>query len=580
MNLNTFILQINNLNYPIFEESFKWTLQSFLREMGGIVGFLLGYTLFDLVHFISAFIIHTIFLQLRKISKYRNANQIAIQHSQNPTAVAKKFELITTLERTLRIRKIETKNYCQWIALQLLSFIFIIFFGYMTLANGVGLIQQYQQQQSVFNVEYFSNDSLTFPISTFCLDLLPAEFEEPFKTDESHSLDTKYQAEIDNYFNQSTVTKESFINERKLNITFLFIVFKYFSALHYFEIQGRNIIASLPSPANYTLPLALTDDENPGGKDLYFALMKMENRLVNLGVTTYELRQLFGRYVSDIFSLKATQITEMNTELGIIANQTEIALSPVTIVSNNRICFQIRLDMYPFQENLQQIIVMTGEQYNDSLPNIMPYYDRMYYFDFSGENLTSADPNPFDYMEESFTSTAQYNFGINSVYRSLPSAHCSEHKTYENCLGDCHVQFIRQLCNCTPTSWMENYDIISMERYRECRISDYVFCLNYTYGELANCFEDCVGLCERVSIRHYESNVVYTYAEMRIEIRVTEFDYVYFEEIPEWTFDSITGAIGGVFGIYLGLSFFQILKFSVIAVLRLTGKIFRCVWKI
>jgi hypothetical protein len=583
-------LQITNMNYPIFEENLKWTLESFLGEIGGVVGFLLSFTLMDVVQVLYSFFVHIISFLLKKVTKYRKARVTVVQSfsQQIEEEVDESApHSLAFIKRTLPWHRTDSKNSLQlhifqWIVLNIFSFLTILIFGYLTITNGVDLFRQYQQQKSTFNIHYLSNKSIALPISTFCIQLDPVEFDEfKKKVDAPMLKGTEYQDEIESYFNQSKMTKEFFLNDGNLTSTLLFLVYRYLAALTRMETSSSvDYIIQLSTIT--TMPQVFLEEENPGSKDIYLALMMMENRLRNLGVTTNDLRQLFGRHVSEIFSLRATQITETDNGRDVIYNETVIPLNQVTIVSDSNICYQIRFDMYPFHENLQETIILTAQQFNDSLPTLQGYYYnwRHYYLDFSQENLTGIDPNTFDYSVNYFTSNFDFKIGIDAVYQSLPSAQCSPKITFENCLADCRVVLIRKLCSCTPTSWSQNYDKSSLEMYPECRINDYISCLSYTQNDTIDCTSNCVGLCDRVSSRYYDNNINYTTdGSMRIEITVVDFDYVSFEEVPKWSFDSITGAIGGIFCIYLGLSFWRILKYLVAAIALMATTITRWMQK-
>jgi hypothetical protein len=73
--------------------------------------------------------------------------------------------------------------------------------------------------------------------------------------------------------------------------------------------------------------------------------------------TVDDLRQRFGLAIADIFSLQAVQ--RMPSLTG-NSTQENIEIDRVLQVSKDEVCFQFRLDLYPFTKNQNKIIAITA----------------------------------------------------------------------------------------------------------------------------------------------------------------------------------------------------------------------------
>ena len=110
-----------------------------------------------------------------------------------------------------------------------------------------------------------------------------------------NSLIIKYEADIQKYFSQSNITKESFLGSKKWPNTLLYIVYRYLLSLSHIETatgQDRRDL-TMPSSNDPSLPYFY----EAVGKDLYMAHSLLEKIMDLLSISVNELRQKLGREV-------------------------------------------------------------------------------------------------------------------------------------------------------------------------------------------------------------------------------------------------------------------------------------------
>lgn len=70
------IISIKGLQYPVFEEELKWNRETFLGALGGIIGFFLGLSFFQIVMSIYTFFV-MVYKKYRLIKDGKNENSTA-----------------------------------------------------------------------------------------------------------------------------------------------------------------------------------------------------------------------------------------------------------------------------------------------------------------------------------------------------------------------------------------------------------------------------------------------------------------------------------------------------------------------
>lgn len=254
-------------------------------------------------------------------------------------------------------------------------------------------------------------------------------------------------------------------------------------------------------------------------------------------------------------------------------NQSRIPIREVISIDTTRTCYRVPFNQYEMRNSHEQFIV-TANSY--SLPNRLLWdSEREIIIYFSNSNTTvsyeltlSSEKSIFTY----FNWHMYVNVAISAVHRSLRSLNrCSEYKTREICIIECRVQLISQMCNCTPTKWSS---WAKSDMYEECKLRDYINCVNYSGTEDKICVEtNCssnMELCERSSYTLTKDPGRSDY-EAKIVIKVINFDYPIFQEQYKLTFEEFTAALGGAIGFYLSIDFLIIVTFII--------KVISILWK-
>lgn len=205
--------------------------------------------------------------------------------------------------------------------------------------------------------------------------------------------------------------------------------------------------------------------------------------------------------IANVSSLNVHQLTNCG-ETDLCLNHTEIPIREVSSIDMEFTCYRLPFDQYDLRNPKEKFMVTADSR---SLPNKMfadAERDMQVYF---LESNTIVSYKQFLHNEKSIDTNFQWslivNVAVSAVHRSLRSLNrCSEFKTLETCFSECRVELLRQMCNCTPTSWSS---WAKLKPYEECKLRDYVNCVSYYGNEdipcvKANCSSN-MELCERSS---------------------------------------------------------------------------------
>ena len=466
---------------------------------------------------------------------------------------------------------------------------------------GSGFIEQYKNDKNQLQIIYNFQQNITLPNSTICFSL---EIGELLPNTTYSSGRPILNDDIYRYFHNLNMSKESLLEGNwPTNCTLLNTIHSYLAFLAKSEASDSSDL-TLRSSSEDTTPYFLTDSEI--STDLYSAMLFLEHEIRKLNITTNELKQSFGKTVAVILALNVTVITR--NEVNGLSGEMEMALGITASINNESICHRIPFDRFPFgSRQLTQFISIAvsdkdipSSNYNGEECNlryqihglVYSNFCREFNIDFSGGNNTGIESSVHQIKDVVGYFAIQKNISIvlDKIYSPLPTdlsgkLRCSEEISMENCRATCRLKSIQNLCNCTATSWPW---LDSPSHQRECRLTDYENCLNFSAAVDSDCFGNCLDLCERRTYRTatilqliglYEFNADHVdITGIGLQLQVIKFDYTIFEEQPAWTFNTISASLGNVLSFYLGLDFLTIIELMVVNVLLVVNIIYSW-WK-
>uniref|UniRef100_A0A914VSY0 Uncharacterized protein n=1 Tax=Plectus sambesii TaxID=2011161 RepID=A0A914VSY0_9BILA len=189
-------------------------------------------------------------------------------------------------------------------------------------------------------------------------------------------------------------------------------------------------------------------------------------------------------------------------------------------------------------------------------------------------------------------STLSVNFGENltsvistaAIYRALPIAYgiqqCSEEISHEACVVDCQLKIFEANCSCTlPNGRSRALDLntsTSLDRLKTCGFEEISLC-SAAFASIKDkvkdeCSDNCLSACEHTRYKQLKtvgSSINAT--EAHFNISIWTFEYQIFSETFVWTFESFIAALGGLLGLWIGLSFLLLLRFVITPLLYLVN---------
>jgi hypothetical protein len=322
------ILSIKSLQYPVYEEQFVYqTFESFLGQFSGIIGLFLGFDFYMISNAIYSFIIFILRRYRKYIGRVTEDVDAVIEIRQEDNDIL------------AQNNNLHSANCVQkWLVNYIFKLFTIILFSYLTLRMATNFIQQYVNDKNQLVIISNFRQNISLPNSTFCIHLEVGELLS------SNPLTSTYENDMLTLIN-STKLAEFLGNDSFTNNSFLVhTIHLYLASMTNNEASSSTDLTRRSSNGN--TPFFLTDSGISSA--LYSAVLNLEDGVRRLNITTFNLRQIFGKAVAVLLSLNVTATTSNANALSIV---TEIAVNITTSVSEEYICYQIPFDRFPFADN-------------------------------------------------------------------------------------------------------------------------------------------------------------------------------------------------------------------------------------
>ena len=281
------------------------------------------------------------------------------------------------------------------------------------------------------------------------------------------------------------------------------------------------------------------------------------SKLLQWNITVDELRQKVGQEILKIFNVEIIFYNSSTSQRSTVQQnmQTEF-------ITQSPICYHLPMSEITFQKN-GDFLEISSEDYNRSMM-----------VDFSGSAsleriglVTGFVPPTFQIQHGN---TTNITFAVESHYSSLPIVNGKE-KCSAQAAGywPCVYAALKKNCNCTPTANLPMTPSPS-PGFVECNLKSYNIC-NWRGLEPISCFTDptvVLPSCESWSLNVAQSvamNDIFptnagNFQKTLIRISISDFRYAQIQEQLSFTFQEFLAALGGILGIWLGLSFFSIVR--------------------
>lgn len=292
-------LQLDSMNMKIFEEKLAWGFDALLGEIGGIVGFFLGCSIYDILLLIFQLLVKLIACLMKRTDKIFPKKSKIVTIEVRPVSntffdgveqsADNSKDFSTPTDFVSKLKQIGWKvNSIQWMTERIFKLIMIVYFGYLTVKMSIPFILDFSEGKTVFKIDLVLNEPLYLRNATACITLDRKEFDDPSTTN--------YEAEIQKYFNQSKRTKQGFLGSVNWPNILRFIIHYYLTTFSNIEMVAGEIQNDLISRASNDPSLPRFFESN---FDRYKARILLERNMNLLNISVNELRQKFGREVSN-----------------------------------------------------------------------------------------------------------------------------------------------------------------------------------------------------------------------------------------------------------------------------------------
>lgn len=150
-----------------------------------------------------------------------------------------------------------------------------------------------------------------------------------------------------------------------------------------------------------------------------------------------------------------------------------------------------------------------------------------------------------------------------------------------NCVIECTADFAIKYCGgCSNDLWKpvedENYCFTKRESYK-CFDEFFMNFLRYDAPSSENC--SCLPTCDSET---FHMNYYYSFAknsdELIVNIRINPQDAILFRRYQQFTFSDIVSYVGGLLGLFAGISVLSIFEIIYFFTIRVFVNIFRILW--
>ena len=421
----------------------------------------------------------------------------------------------------------------------------ILLFGPIATYYSVYFILYYKSEPTLSTSEIMLNKTITLPNAILCLPLYPGELYEyqleyhPWNESQYPNSDEVIindTALINNYFNQTFVSRDYFLNESMpWELTILHVMHGYLAVMALCESSAYREV----------------DNENCSNRDNNWlnpinstlARQSLEMNLRKLNVTIDEARQKFGKEVAQLYSIE------------------NVTLSRTVFVDDRKICYE--LDLGVFSQNIFVQISPNASTLPNTYNTAAPFFRGPMTIDFRKRYW--LDSNYFGGIERPwYGQESECNLEIESIIRTLPTVNgvtrCSTNFSFDDCVATCRIKLIQKLCGCSATTWPKLLELTDIGI--PCSLEQYRTCLNFNGFDDRNCTSSCLDLCETTTYKFILSSTVGDFpvpGSTSVTFSIKNFQYPVFEETLVYqTFDSFLGDFGGIIGLFLALDFFMI----------------------
>ncbi len=305
-------LYISTTHMSIYEEKLSFTFETFLGTLGGIVGFLLSYSLFDLlcIAYLLFARLFELFLAKLKLKFFKKSQTIIIEvqpaakisndsddDSRSTVVKSDTFSKFTNLLCKVHIIGWAVGK-LKWNLSSVFKCILIGCFFYKTVEVSVPIAQHFLEKPTVYKMKLVNNESITLKPATLCIYLHPREL--------TNTQRLKQHAHVEEFFNYANMTKTGFLESRKWTNDLRYIVNMYLYWLATIELgpylyyENHDFDFTLPYLVNQ-MNRSLLDDPR-STEDSYKAFVYLEAKLESLNISVYELRQKFGLEVCKLLN--------------------------------------------------------------------------------------------------------------------------------------------------------------------------------------------------------------------------------------------------------------------------------------
>uniref|UniRef100_A0A914XQ57 Uncharacterized protein n=1 Tax=Plectus sambesii TaxID=2011161 RepID=A0A914XQ57_9BILA len=147
-----------------------------------------------------------------------------------------------------------------------------------------------------------------------------------------------------------------------------------------------------------------------------------------------------------------------------------------------------------------------------------------------------------------------------------------DEKVMMSCMAQCRARLLKDLCNCTPTSW-PTIAPLSFNG-EECTLTRYRTCLKFNISDESSCTDECHRLppCNRVDYGLTQKNFPdfigkeagdFIGKGMRVELIIDSLTYSMFTEKLRYTTSDFIADLGGALGFYVGIDFPFLIEASI-----------------
>uniref|UniRef100_A0A914W2C4 Uncharacterized protein n=1 Tax=Plectus sambesii TaxID=2011161 RepID=A0A914W2C4_9BILA len=525
-------------NYPLYEEMWPWTTESFVGAFGGVLGFWLGLDILMLFDFF----ITTFGLCIRTCRWIceKKRNRIPAEKGKRPldknttqdkengqvqSFLQKNRTRVGNIMKTFDINTSEKtcQSILRYAVVKLLWVIIVVIGTYLTITMCIALLHSYKNDPPYSKIT--TKNTFDLPSMRVCLPTYTKLYLEM-------ETNTSYQDAVKSYLNNSSpMSGKSFLGTAAWPKPFLHVAQEYIAFLREAEIYA--------GAKGFEKYKQISSDK-------WQSFLLIEDFLADSSITTDQLIQKFGKDIMRMYNMRGVLWWYNNETTTSFEFVETLAVSPtITCVrSQPHVPFEM-LDKHDMEITFDSTS-MLPETWENVEKKIALLYRLSDYPDY--------DLTKFSTTTITFGVHTKVMLYVSNVFSRLPEVNGVEQcsmtsvNTYR---CNCRLDYVRQMCGCEPTAWPTIAPVekqyCSLRKLDTCQLSPDV--------DFSNCTTSIYPTLRQLGA--YQATIATTpldkaYAKVTLQL-LDRPSYPSFEETLPWTTETFVGAFGGVLGMWIGL---------------------------